>query len=64
MKDVKPRCKLVGADGNVFNLLGLASHALKKANQIENAKKMVSEVMSCGSYDEALQIIMKYVKVE
>ena len=33
----KPKVKLVGQDGNVFNLMGLCSSALKKAKQEENA---------------------------
>jgi hypothetical protein len=60
----KPSVKLSGKDGNVFNLIGLASKALKKANQHDNAKKMTTECFSAGSYDEAIQIIMKYCEVE
>jgi hypothetical protein len=59
----KPKCKLSGADGNVFVLIGLACEALKKAEQKENAAKLRNEVLACGSYDEALRIIMTYVEV-
>ena len=60
----KPTAKLIGANGNVFNLVAIASRALKNAGQREEAEKMTSRVFDSGSYDEALQIIMEYVEVE
>ncbi|AWI06722.1 hypothetical protein [Clostridium drakei] len=60
----KPACKLVGENGNIFNLIGIASRALKRAGQADKAKEMSEKIMKCGSYDEALQIIMNYVGVE
>ena len=60
----KPKAKLVGANGNIFNLLGIASRSLKAAGQGDNATEMSKRVMSSGSYDEALSIIMEYVEVE
>lgn len=60
----KPMAKLIGANGNVFNLMGIASRALKQAGQNDKATEMTSRVMSCGSYDEALAIMMEYVEVE
>lgn len=64
MASVKPKAKLLGADGNIFNLMGIASRALKNAGLKDEATKMCKEVMSCGSYDEALATIMEYVEVE
>ena len=60
----KPKAKLIGADGNVFNLIGIASRSLKRAGQNDKATEMSKRVMSSGSYDEALSIIMEYVEVE
>lgn len=60
----KPACKLVGEDGNIFNLVGLASRALKRAGQAEQAAEMSKKVFASGSYDEALQTIMQYVDAE
>lgn len=59
----KPEVKLSGKDGNVFNLIGLCSKALKKAGQTDEAEQMVGECFKAGSYDEALQIMMKYCDV-
>lgn len=60
----KPKAKLIGADGNVFNLIGIASRSLKRAGQNDKATEMSERVMNSGSYDEALSIIMEYVEVE
>ena len=60
---VKPRCKLIGEDGNVFNLIGLTAKALKKAGQDERAKEMQGRVIKAGSYSEALAIMSEYVVI-
>lgn len=61
----KPVVKLVGQDGNIFNLMGIASKELRKARQQEQADEMVNKITTeARSYDEALQIIMQYVEVE
>ena len=59
----KPKCKLVGKDGNVFNLIGIVSTTLKKAGQPEAAKEMQNRVFQSKSYHEALAIFMEYVDV-
>ena len=62
----KPRCKLVGEDGNIFNLIGIASRTLKNNGQITQANEMARRITQDGeakSYDEALAIIMEYVDV-
>jgi hypothetical protein len=50
------------SDGNIFSLMGIASRALKKDGKAEEAKEMCDKIMGCGSYDEALMIIMDYVE--
>ncbi len=59
----KPECKLIGEDGNIFNLLGIASRTLKKNNLNEEAGEMWERVMESGSYNEALNIIGEYVTI-
>lgn len=61
---MKPKCKLTGYDGNVFNLIGLARKALREAGQREKVEEMTNRVYIAKSYDSALQIIMEYVEVE
>jgi len=60
----KPRCKLVGTDGNIFALLGTAGRALSKAGLSDKKAEMSSRVMAAGSYDGALSIICEYVEAE
>ena len=57
----KPKVQLVGQNGNVFNLLGICTRALKRADQDEEAKQLQSRVMSCHSYNDALAIMLEYV---
>ena len=58
---VKPRCKLIGEDGNIFNLMGLASRALRKAKLEDKSKEMCDRITHSESYSMALSIIMEYV---
>ena len=60
----KPRCKLVGEDGNIFAILGRVRRALRESGQPEQADAVTERVTQAGSYDEALRIIMEYVEVE
>ena len=57
----KPDCPLIGADGNIFNLMGMASKTLKRNGMPDEAKKMCERVQGSGSYDAALNTIMEYV---
>ncbi len=59
----KPKVKLSGKDGNVFNLIGLASKALKKANQSDKAKEMTTKCFAAKSYHEAIGIIGEYCDI-
>lgn len=59
----KPICKLIGEDGNIFNLMGVASRVLKDAGKKEEAKEMVDRATSSNSYGEALRIIGEYVEI-
>lgn len=59
----KPVVQLVGQDGNVFNLLGICSRALKKAGRFEEAKAMQERIFKAASYEEALAIMGEYVEI-
>ena len=59
----KPNCPLIGQNGNIFNLVGIASRTLKRNDMKTEAKEMSDRVFSCGSYDEALCIIGEYVNI-
>lgn len=57
----KPMCPIIGANGNIFNILGIASRTLKDNGMAEEAEEMCNRVISSGSYDEALCIITDYI---
>ena len=59
----KPDCALIGQDGNIFNLVGIASRTLRRHGQTEQAKEMSDRVFASGSYTEALCIIGEYVNI-
>ena len=60
-KKEKPMCPIIGANGNIFNILGIASRTLKDNGMTEEAAEMYNRVTSSGSYDEALCIITDYI---
>jgi len=60
----KPKVKLIGEDGNIFNLLGICTEALQKKGGYAEAKEMQIKVAMSSSYHEALIILMDYCEVE
>ncbi len=62
-KQSKPDCPLIGQDGNIFNLVGIASRTLKRNGLSEEASEMTEKVFKSGSYEEALGIIGEYVNI-
>lgn len=59
----KPDCALIGEDGNIFNLAGIAVRTLRENGMKEQAEEMKERVCSSGSYHEALHIIGEYVNI-
>lgn len=59
----KPECKLIGEDGNIFNLIGIASRTLKQNDMKDQADEMCHRVFRASSYNEALMIIGEYVDI-
>ncbi len=63
----KPECKIIGEDGNVFNLIGIAKKTLRREGLTEELEAFSGELEDVmrngGSYDDVLVLIMKYVDV-
>lgn len=59
----KPDCALIGQDGNIFNLVGIAARTLRRSSMADQAKEMSDRVFASGSYSEALCIIGEYVNI-
>ena len=56
----KPKCKLVGEDGNAFAIMGRVTQALKKAGQRDKVEEFREKAMS-GDYDHLLRTCLEYV---
>lgn len=63
MLNRKPECKLIGEDGNIFNLLAITRKTLLRNNMYSESIEVVCRVTSSESYDEALRIIGEYVEI-
>lgn len=59
----KPDCALIGENGNIYNLVGIASRTLKDNGLREEAEEMSSRALSAGDYYKALGIIEEYVNI-
>lgn len=60
----KPDCKLIGEDGNIFNLMAIASKTLSECGMRDDAKEMRERITTgAQSYEEALCIIGEYVNI-
>ena len=61
---VKPKCALIGEDGNIFNLMGIASQTLKRNGMEKEATEMRNRIRNgAKSYDDALMILQDYVEI-
>jgi len=64
MPDNKPTIQLTGQDGNVFNLIGIAQKALRRAGQGNKATEMAARIQECGDYHKAINIISEYCDIQ
>ena len=60
----KPDCQLIGQDGNIFNLMGIAARTLRQNGMGSEAQEMTGRITTqAGNYYEALGIIGEYVNI-
>ena len=60
----KPVAKVIGQDGNVFNLVGICAKALRGANLTKEATEMTARVFDSDGYSEALRIMGEYCELK
>ena len=64
---MKPNCKLVGENGNVFNLIAIVKRTLREHNLDQELEAFDSDFKKIqetgGSYDDMLVLFMEYVDV-
>ena len=63
LEGAKPDCPLIGEDGNIFRIMGIASETLRENGMQEQAEEMRGRIFQCQSYDSALSIIGDYVNI-
>lgn len=63
MSNKKPNCPLIGQDGNIFNLMAIASRTLREHDMAEQATEMCERIRNCGNYYSALGVIGEYVNI-
>lgn len=59
----KPDCPLIGQNGNIFNLMGIAAATLRENGMRVQAREMQYRITQCQSYHSALSIIGEYVNI-
>lgn len=59
----KPDCQLIGQDGNIFNLMGIAARTLRQNGLADQAKEMCNRIHESGNYYKELGIIGEYVNI-
>lgn len=61
----KPDCALIGENGNIFNLMGIAARTLREHGMEAQAEEMKTRITGggCRSYEEALEVIGQYVTI-
>ena len=62
-ESVKPDCPLIGQNGNIMNLIGIAGRTLREHGMEQQAAEMFNRITQCQSYDSALSIIGDYVNI-
>lgn len=59
----KPDCPLLGQDGNIFNLMAIASRTLRQNGLGDSTKEMCERITNSKSYYDALNILGEYVNI-
>lgn len=64
---MKPRCKIIGENGNVFNLIAIVRNTLKREGLTQELSDFDTDFeqlkQNGGDYNDVLALIMKYVQV-
>ena len=64
MANNKHKLVLIGADGNAFNLLGLARRAAHQAAWSKERWEQVRDRATAGGYENLLAVLMEEFDVE
>lgn len=61
----KPKCRLIGENGNIFNLVSIAANTLRSHGFRDEAEELINRIWSgeALSYKHAINIIGEYVEI-
>ena len=59
----KPKCRLVGSDGNVFSVIANVCKVLKTAGMAEQANEFRTRAFSAASYGDVFVIASEFVEI-
>jgi len=60
----RPKCKLIGENGNIFVLAAIVLDTLEEAGLTEHRDEIKGRLFTMGSYEETLNMFSEYVDVE
>ena len=64
---MKPKCKLVGENGNVFNLIAIVRKTLREEASTEELKRFDADLADLqqngGTYDDVLILFHDFVEI-
>ena len=63
MANDKPFVQLSGEDGNAFSIIARCGKALRQSAHPEQEKEFTEKSFAASSYDEVLQLAMRYCDV-
>lgn len=57
----KPRCQLLGIDGNAFSIMGAVNRVLRNAGYSGTARDAFREEAMSGNYDHVIQTALDWI---
>lgn len=63
--DERPKCELIGQNGNIFNLVSIAANTLRSHGYRDEAEELTHRIWNgeAKSYYHAINIIEEYVDI-
>jgi hypothetical protein len=59
----KPKVRLTGVNGNVFNIIAICAKALKKSENPALENEFTDKAFAASSYDKVLRLAQEYCEV-
>jgi len=63
MSKKKPKCKLIGENGNAFAIIGKVVRTLNNTDRKNEAIEFQQKYVKCKSYSKLLTLVDEYVEI-